>query len=86
MNEFFISRQTQFETEVRVSLVATGVAATLYVACTLAVQALWGPEVAGRSRDTMTKIVTERMSTAAELKVPLDVQLGTGPNWDAAAH
>ena len=43
-------------------------------------------EVGAGELDTMTKIVTERMSTAAELKVPLDVQLGTGPNWDAAAH
>jgi DNA polymerase-1 len=34
----------------------------------------------------MTAIVVDRMSHAADLSVPLDVQLGTGPNWDAAAH
>ncbi|MEO7123528.1 MAG: DNA polymerase I [Lacisediminihabitans sp.] len=46
-------------------------------------------EVAEGELDTMTTIVTERMSHAAdakELKVPLDVQIGTGRNWDAAAH
>lgn len=43
-------------------------------------------EVSPGELDTLTQIVTNRMSTAAELTVPLDVQLGTGPNWDAAAH
>lgn len=43
-------------------------------------------EVAPGELDAMTAIVTDRMSHAAELRVPLDVQLGTGPNWDAAAH
>ena len=36
--------------------------------------------------EELTAIVTDRMSHAADLSVPLDVQLGTGPNWDAAAH
>jgi DNA polymerase-1 len=31
-------------------------------------------------------VVTHRMSTAAELLVPLDVQVGRGDNWDDAAH
>jgi len=26
------------------------------------------------------------MAGAAKLLVPLDVQVGFGPNWDAAAH
>lgn len=43
-------------------------------------------EVAPGELDPLTGVVTHRMSTAAELSVPLDVQLGTGPNWDAAAH
>jgi DNA polymerase-1 len=43
-------------------------------------------EVAPGELDTMTDIVTRRMRGAAELRVPLDVQVGTGPNWDAAAH
>ena len=43
-------------------------------------------EVAEGELDVLTAIVTDRMSHAAELKVPLDVQVGTGKNWDAAAH
>ncbi|MBX3196059.1 MAG: DNA polymerase I [Microbacteriaceae bacterium] len=43
-------------------------------------------EVAPGELDALSEIVTARMSGAAELRVPLDVQLGTGPNWDAAAH
>ncbi len=36
--------------------------------------------------DALSAIVRTRMAGAAELRVPLDVQIGTGPNWDAAAH
>ncbi|RFA21277.1 DNA polymerase I [Subtercola boreus] len=36
--------------------------------------------------DALAAIVTARMSTAADLKVPLDVQLGRGQNWNEAAH
>ncbi|GGF32038.1 DNA polymerase I [Subtercola lobariae] len=36
--------------------------------------------------DALAAIVTARMSTAAALKVPLDVQLGRGQNWNEAAH
>lgn len=43
-------------------------------------------EVATGELDTLTGIVRDRMAGAAELSVPLDVQVGTGPNWDAAAH
>ncbi len=43
-------------------------------------------EVAPGELEALSAIVTERMSTAAELTVPLEVQLGTGKNWDAAAH
>ena len=43
-------------------------------------------EVAGDELDVLTAIVRDRMGRAAELRVPLDVQIGTGPNWDAAAH
>jgi DNA polymerase-1 len=43
-------------------------------------------EVAPGELDVMSEIVTSRMRGAAELRVPLDVQLGSGPNWDAAAH
>ena len=43
-------------------------------------------EVAQGEVETVTAIVRQRMGSAADLKVPLDVQIGTGPNWDAAAH
>jgi DNA polymerase-1 len=43
-------------------------------------------EVADGELDAVTAIVTDRMEHAADLKVPLTVQVGTGPNWDAAAH
>jgi DNA polymerase-1 len=43
-------------------------------------------EVAKGELDTLSAIVRDRMAGAAELRVPLDVQIGTGPNWDAAAH
>ncbi|MEP6481273.1 MAG: DNA polymerase I [Rhodoglobus sp.] len=43
-------------------------------------------EVAAGELDDMTAIVRTRMAGAADLRVPLDVQVGTGANWDAAAH
>ncbi|CAN5179756.1 DNA polymerase I [soil metagenome] len=43
-------------------------------------------EVAEGELELLSAIVTDRMAHAADLTVPLDVQLGTGPNWDAAAH
>ncbi|MDO7881986.1 DNA polymerase I [Antiquaquibacter soli] len=43
-------------------------------------------EVAPGELDALTEIVRHRMGTAADLTVPLEVQVGTGPNWDAAAH
>ena len=43
-------------------------------------------EVAEGELETMTAVVIDRMGHAADLSVPLTVQVGTGPNWDAAAH
>jgi DNA polymerase-1 len=43
-------------------------------------------EVAPNELNELTEIVRHRMATAVQLKVPLEVQIGTGPNWDAAAH
>jgi DNA polymerase-1 len=43
-------------------------------------------EVAAGEWDALSQIVTNRMSTAAELSVPLEVQIGRGPDWDSAAH
>jgi DNA polymerase-1 len=43
-------------------------------------------EVVAPEVEEVTAIVTDRMSHAADLSVPLDVQVGSGANWDAAAH
>lgn len=43
-------------------------------------------EVAAGELEQVSGIVNERMRSAATLTVPLDVQIGTGANWDAAAH
>lgn len=43
-------------------------------------------EIFGGEREVMEGIVVSRMGGAAQLLVPLDVQLGFGPNWDEAAH
>ena len=43
-------------------------------------------EVVESERERVEKIVTDRMSHAAKLRVPLDVQIGVGANWNAAAH
>ena len=34
----------------------------------------------------LEELVRARMAAAAELTVPLDVSVGTGPSWHAAAH
>jgi DNA polymerase-1 len=43
-------------------------------------------EVAEGELEAVTGIVTARMGGAADLRVPLEVQVGTGRNWDEAAH
>lgn len=43
-------------------------------------------ELAAGEREQLEAIVRERMAGAANLLVPLDVQVGVGANWDAAAH
>ena len=43
-------------------------------------------EVAPGEREALEAIVRKRMGAAAELAVPLDVQVGVGRNWDDAAH
>ena len=43
-------------------------------------------EVMPGERDKLEKIVKEQMSTAFTLRVPLDVNIGFGASWDAAAH
>ena len=43
-------------------------------------------EVADGEHDALEKLVREQMASAAELTVPLDVSVGTGSSWHAAAH
>ncbi|PRI11748.1 DNA polymerase I [Leucobacter massiliensis] len=43
-------------------------------------------EVAPGEWDALEEIVREEMAGAAELSVPLEVQVGRGANWNAAAH
>jgi DNA polymerase-1 len=43
-------------------------------------------EVAVGEWDALESIVRDRMAHAVDLAVPLEVQIGRGPNWDAAAH
>jgi DNA polymerase-1 len=43
-------------------------------------------EVAPGEQDRVEEILRARMGSAADLTVPLDVQVGTGANWEVAAH
>ena len=43
-------------------------------------------EIMESEREQVEKIVVDRMSHAAKLSVPLDVQIGVGQNWNEAAH
>lgn len=43
-------------------------------------------EVAVGEREAVEKLVTEQMGAAAQLSVPLDVQIGVGPSWYDAGH
>ena len=43
-------------------------------------------EVTDGELEALKAIVTNRMGHAADLQVPLEVQIGLGANWDAAAH
>ncbi len=43
-------------------------------------------EVAPGERERLEEIVRTEMGAAAELSVPLDVSVGTGPSWHDAAH
>jgi DNA polymerase-1 len=43
-------------------------------------------EVAAGEREAVEKLVTEQMAGAADLSVPLDVQIGIGPSWYDAGH
>jgi DNA polymerase-1 len=43
-------------------------------------------EVAPGEREALEALVREQMGSAYPLDVPLEVSVGTGPTWDAAAH
>ncbi|MGI5483337.1 DNA polymerase I [Streptomyces lavendofoliae] len=43
-------------------------------------------EVAPGERERVEELVRREMSTAVELRAPLDVSVGVGPDWDSAAH
>ncbi|MBH0780187.1 DNA polymerase I [Nocardia bovistercoris] len=43
-------------------------------------------EVAEGEREQLERLARERMASAIELSVPLDVSVGTGRSWDSAAH
>ena len=43
-------------------------------------------EVAKGEREAVEQLVTEQMGSAADLSVPLDVQIGVGPSWYDAGH
>jgi len=43
-------------------------------------------EVATGEQDALESLVREEMGQAAELRVPLEVNVGVGANWDTAAH
>lgn len=43
-------------------------------------------EVQAGEQETLEALVREEMGHAAQLRVPLEVNVGIGANWDAAAH
>lgn len=43
-------------------------------------------EVAPGEVDALRRVVTEAMTSVVELRVPLEVSVGVGANWRAAAH
>jgi DNA polymerase-1 len=43
-------------------------------------------EVADGEHDALTALINEQMSAAYELSAPLEVSMGTGQTWEAAAH
>ncbi|MFF5972686.1 DNA polymerase I [Streptomyces sp. NPDC012769] len=43
-------------------------------------------ELAPGERDRVEALVREQMAHAVDLRAPLDVSVGVGPDWDSAAH
>ncbi|PKA37285.1 DNA polymerase, partial [Streptomyces sp. SM8] len=43
-------------------------------------------EIAPGERERVEEIVRREMADAVQLRAPLDVSVGVGQNWEAAAH
>ncbi|WP_381799619.1 DNA polymerase I [Streptomyces niveus] len=43
-------------------------------------------EIAPGERDRVEELVIREMAAATELRAPLDISVGVGPDWDSAAH
>ncbi|MFJ2301708.1 DNA polymerase I [Streptomyces sp. NPDC087787] len=43
-------------------------------------------EIAPGERETVERIVRHQMAGAVQLRAPLDVSVGVGPDWESAAH
>jgi DNA polymerase-1 len=43
-------------------------------------------EIAPGERAAAERIVRQEMSSAVQLRAPLDVSVGVGPDWESAAH
>ncbi len=43
-------------------------------------------DIAPGERDEVEALIRQEMTTAVHLKAPLDVSVGSGPNWESAAH
>jgi DNA polymerase-1 len=43
-------------------------------------------EIASGEQPAVEELVRREMAAAADLQVPMEVSIGLGPNWDAAAH
>jgi DNA polymerase-1 len=43
-------------------------------------------EIAPGEREQVEALIRREMADAVKLTVPMEVSVGVGPNWDAAAH
>ena len=46
----------------------------------------WSSKWQPGEREAVEKLVTEQMGSAADLTVPLEVQIGVGSSWYDAGH
>jgi DNA polymerase-1 len=43
-------------------------------------------EIAAGEREQVEELLRREMAAAVSLQVPMEISVGVGPNWDAAAH